>query len=203
MENNLLVQGLIIGFSIAIPVGPIGLLCIRKSLAEGHLPGFIIGLGAATADALYGCLAAFGLSFVSNLLISQEIWFRLIGGVFLCYIGVKTFNAHPAEKSTETNGRGLLSSYVSTFFLTLTNPMTILAFVGIFAALGLGDGLNYTSAATLVLGVFLGSALWFLMLSFVVTLFRNKISHVGLGWVNRISGVLIIAFGVIAILSFR
>lgn len=203
MENNLLVQGLIIGFSIAIPVGPIGLLCIRKSLAEGHLPGFIVGLGAATADALYGCLAAFGLSFVSNLLISQEIWFRLIGGVFLCYIGLKTFNAHPVEKSTETNGRGLLSSYVSTFFLTLTNPMTIFAFVGIFAALGLGDGLNYSSAATLVLGVFLGSTLWFLMLSFVVTLFRNKISHVGLGWVNRISGVLIIAFGVIAILSFR
>ncbi|HAL55697.1 MAG TPA: lysine transporter LysE [Bacteroidetes bacterium] len=203
MEHNFLLEGIVIGFSLALPVGPIGILCIRKTLAEGHVPGFIIGLGAASADAIYGCIAAFGLSVVSNLLLSQQIWFRLIGGVFLCYLGIKTFIARPANQSVPINGRGLLASYVSTFLLTLTNPISILAFIGIFAALGLGNGLDLSSAWTLVLGVFLGSVLWFLTLSTSVTLFRDKISHVGLGWVNRISGILIIAFGVLAILSFR
>jgi len=203
VEHNFLLEGIVIGFSLALPVGPIGILCIRKTLAEGHVPGFIIGLGAASADAIYGCIAAFGLSVVSNLLLSQQIWFRLIGGVFLCYLGIKTFIARPANQSVPINGRGLLASYVSTFLLTLTNPISILAFIGIFAALGLGNGLDLSSAWTLVLGVFLGSVLWFLTLSTSVTLFRDKISHVGLGWVNRISGILIIAFGVLAILSFR
>ena len=203
MEHNFLLEGIVIGFSLALPVGPIGILCIRKTLAEGHVPGFIIGLGAASADAIYGCIAAFGLSVVSNLLLSQQIWFRLIGGVFLCYLGIKTFIARPANQSVPINGRGLLASYVSTFLLTLTNPISILAFIGIFAALGLGNGLDLSSAWTLVLGVFLGSVLWFLTLSTSVTLFRDKISHVGLGWVNRSSVILIIAFGVLAILSFR
>jgi threonine/homoserine/homoserine lactone efflux protein len=203
LDSTLLIQGIIIGFSIALPVGPIGILCIRKTLAEGRLSGFVVGLGAATADALYGFAAGFGLTFFSNLLISQQMWLRLIGGIFLCYLGVKTFLARPPEKSVDVNSRGLFGSYVSTFLLTLTNPITILAFVGIFTALGIGDGLQYGDALTLVAGVFVGSALWFLLLSGGVVLFREKISHVGLGWVNRISGSLIIVFGVVAILSFR
>ncbi len=203
MDSTLLIQGIIIGFSIALPVGPIGILCIRKTLAEGRLAGCVVGLGAATADALYGFVAGFGLTFISNIVISQQMWLRLIGGIFLCYLGVKTFLARPPEKVAELDGRGLFGSYVSTFFLTLTNPITILAFVGIFTALGIGDGLRYGDALTLVGGVFVGSALWFLLLSEGVMLFREQIGHVGLGWVNRISGSLIIIFGVVAILSFR
>ena len=203
MEFSLLVQGIIIGFSIALPVGPIGILCIRKTLTESHLSGIVVGLGAATADGLYGFVAGFGLTVISNILISQQIWIRLVGGLFLCYLGVKTFIARPVERPAEVNGLGLFSSYFSTLVLTLTNPVTIVAFLGIFAALGLGSEMSYGSAGTLVLGVFAGSALWFIFLSTVVTLFREKISHVGLGWVNRISGTLIIILGVIAILSFR
>lgn len=203
MEHSFFLKGLIIGFSLAVPIGPIGILCIRKTLAKGHLFGLVVGAGAATADAIYGCIAAFGLTVVSDLLISQELWLRLVGGVFLLFLGVKTFLAHPEEQSTPANGKGLLGSYLSTFLLTLTNPLTIIAFIGIFAALGLGNGLSYVTAWTLVLGVFTGSCCWFLSLSYSVTLFRKKFNSVGIRWLNKISGVLIIIFGVIAILSFR
>ncbi|MBI3586353.1 MAG: LysE family transporter [Ignavibacteriales bacterium] len=203
MEQSLFLKGLIIGFSLAVPIGPIGIMCIRKTLAEGHLSGLVVGAGAATADAIYGCIAAFGLTVVSDLLISQESWLRLVGGGFLLFLGVKTFLAHPENESTTANGKGLIGSYISTFLLTLTNPLTIFAFVGIFAALGLGNGLSYFTAWTLVLGVFTGSCSWFLFLSYSVTLFRKKFSSVGIRWLNKISGSLIVIFGVIALLSFR
>lgn len=203
MEHSLILKGLIIGFSLAVPIGPIGILCIHKTLKEGHLSGLVIGAGAATADAIYGCIAAFGLTVISDILISQELWLRLIGGGFLLFLGVKTFLAHPEEQSTSSNGKGLFGSYVSTFLLTLTNPLTIFAFVGIFTALGLGNGLNYFSAWTLVLGVFTGSCTWFLVLSYSVTMFRKRFNSVGIRWLNKISGVLIIIFGIIAIVSFR
>jgi len=204
LEYTLLLKGIIIGFSLALPIGPIGILCIRKTIAHGHLPGMIVGFGAATADAIYGCVAAFGLTVISDLLVTQQMWLRLVGGAFLLYLGVKTFLARPVEEMPSSNGRGLLGSYVSTFLLTLTNPLTIFAFLGVFAALGVRNGdLGYGSAATLVLGVFLGSSLWFFILSYGVTLFRGNINSTGLGWVNRISGFLIICFGIIAIVSFR
>jgi len=204
LEYTLLLKGIIIGFSLALPIGPIGILCIRKTIAHGHLPGMIVGFGAATADAIYGCVAAFGLTVISDLLVTQQMWLRLVGGAFLLYLGVKTFLARPVEEMPSSNGRGLLGSYVSTFLLTLTNPLTIFAFLGVFAALGVRNGdLGYGSAATLVLGVFLGSSLWFFILSYGVTLFRGNINSTGLGWVNRISGFLIICFGIIAIISFR
>lgn len=204
MEYVLLLKGIIIGFALALPIGPVGILCIRKTISRGHLSGMIIGFGAATADAMYGCVAALGLTFISDLLVTQQMWLRLIGGAFLLYLGIKTFLTHPVEEMPQANGRGLLGTYVSTLLLTLTNPLTIFAFLGVFAALGLRNGnLGYGSAATLVSGVFLGSSLWFFTLSYGVTLFRKKINSTGLGWINRISGLLIILFGIIAIVSFR
>ncbi len=202
MEINFLLKGLIIGFSIAAPVGPIGVLCIRRTLTEGKLSGFVSGLGAATADAIYGCIAGFGLAFISNFLISQQLWLRLFGGVFLCYLGLKTLLAKPAGQEASTKGNGIISNYVSTFFLTLTNPMTIISFVAIFAGLGLAStSNNYASAGILVLGVFMGSALWWLFLSGGVGLFREKFNHRELQWVNKISGTIILGFGLFALLS--
>jgi len=199
----LLLKGLVIGFALALPIGPIGILCIRKTATEGHLSGMIIGFGAATADALYGFVAAFGLTIISDTLLSQQMWIRLIGGAFLCYLGVKTYFAKPPETSQSNNGRGYIGSFVSTFLLTLTNPLSIIAFLGVFAGFGLRNSeLSLGSASTLIAGVFLGSSLWFFLLSYSVTLFRNKINATGLGWVNRISGVLIVIFGCVAIMSF-
>ena len=202
MNATFLLTGLAIGFSIAAPVGPIGVLCIRRTLAEGRVSGLLSGLGAATADALYGCIAGFGLVFVSNFLVSQQVWLRLVGGVFLCWLGMRTLLAKPTEQSGSPKAMGLAGAYASTFFLTLTNPMTIISFAAIFAGLGLANRSgNYASATILVLGVFSGSALWWLILSGGVGLFRDKFNPHGLKWVNRISGMIITGFGLYALLS--
>ena len=197
--------GLIIGFSVAAPVGPIGVLCIRRTLADGRVVGFVSGLGAATADAAYGCVAAFGLTWVSDLLVEQQAWLRLVGGVFLLYLGIKAFLEKLAEREAgATRGSrpsmSVAGAYASTLGLTLTNPTTILSFAAIFVGLGLVEASEgYLSAVVLVVGVFSGSALWWLLLSGAVGLFRAKLSVGGLRWVNRISGTVIATFGVLAI----
>lgn len=199
---HFLVIGLIIGFSIAAPVGPIGVLCIRRTLAEGRLHGLVSGLGAATADAIYGGIAGFGLTFISDMLVQQQIWLRFFGGVFLCFLGLKTLLAKPSEKSPSEKRTGLLGSYGSTFFLTLTNPMTILSFAAVFAGIGLGSTLvDYGSAALLVFSVFAGSALWWLILSGSVSLLRKKVTPRVLRWINMVSGAIIMGFGVFALVS--
>ena len=200
MELGLFIRGLIIGFSIAAPVGPIGVLCIRRTLADGRTSGFLSGLGAATADALYGCVAGFGLTVISGFLVGQRFWIQLIGGIFLLALGIKTLRSVPAERAAAASGTGLAASYASTLLLTLTNPMTILSFAGIFAALGVADtGGDFSAAALLVLGVFVGSAAWWLLLSGGVGLLREKLSSGVLRWTNRLSGAILLAFGLIAV----
>ncbi len=201
MELVFFIKGIFIGFAMAVPVGPIGIMCIRKTLTAGRLRGLIIGLGAATADSFYGCVAAFSLTAISDTLESQRIWIRLAGGLLLLFLGIKTFRARPTDPKRQLNNSGMLRSYITTLFLTLTNPLTIFAFIAVFAALGLGKELSFFSASALVVGVFIGSCLWFLLLSSGVTLFRDKLDLEGLRWVNRIAGILIILSGVIVLLS--
>ena len=197
-----LLKGIIIGFSIAAPVGPIGILCIHRSLAHGRLHGFVSGLGAATADAVYGIIAGFGLTVVSNFLIGQKFWIQLFGGIFLCYLGIKTLRSKPNTNSVNVKGDHALGAYTSIFFLTITNPMTILLFAGIFAGLGLSsDQGNALSSVLLVLGVFLGSAFWWLLLSIGANFFKNKLTSNLLVWVNRLSGFIVLTFGIWALTS--
>ncbi len=191
-----------IGFAIAAPVGPIGLLCIQRTLNDGRVAGLISGLGAATADAVYGCIAAFGLVLVSAFLIEHQFWLGIIGGIFLCYLAARTFVAPPADQAASVRRGGLPAAYLSTFLLTLTNPITILSFVAIFAGLGLASEQNdYGTAILIVAGVFCGSALWWLLLSGGVSLFRRRIGPETMRWINRIAGVVIGAFGLYALLS--
>ncbi|WP_182003895.1 LysE family translocator [Priestia aryabhattai] len=193
-------KGLVIGFSVAAPVGPIGILCINRTLSKGRLHGFVSGLGAATADALYGCIAAFGLTFITTFLLTQKIWLQLIGGLFLCYLGVQTFRSQPAEHAAAAKGGGLLRSYTSVLFFTVTNPMTILFFIGVFSGVGISkSAFDVASALTMVTGVFLGSACWWLSLSFSISLARSKFTNNSLIWVNRISGAVVLAFGIFAL----
>jgi threonine/homoserine/homoserine lactone efflux protein len=195
-------KGLIIGFSIAAPVGPIGILCIRRTMAAGRLHGFLSGLGAATADAFYGSIAAFGLTFISDFLIQQKFWLGLVGGFFLCYLGVTTFLSKPFQNSPQVGSGNLVNTYGSTFVLTLTNPLTILSFAAIFAGFGLVkvNG-GYPSATSMVFGVFLGSSCWWFLLSSLTGFFRNRVNIPMLVWVNRIAGFLIFGFGVSAFIS--
>ena len=202
MDISFFLRGLLIGFSIAAPVGPIGVLCIRRTLAEGRAYGFISGLGAATADAFYGCVAGFGLTFITSFLVSQGLWLRLIGGLFLLYLGVRTFISMPPNTPTanDKSRAGLASAYLSTLALTLTNPATILSFAVVFAGLGLASGSgDYLAAILLVIGVFIGSALWWLLLSGGISLVRDRFTLRALSWVNRLSGILITAFGILAL----
>ena len=204
MDLSFILRGLLIGFSIAAPVGPIGVLCIRRTLADGRLYGLVSGLGAATADATYGLVAGFGLTLVSTFVVDQSVWLRLLGGVFLLYLGLRTFTSHPATASSSDrkHDRSLFGAYASTLGLTLANPATILSFAVVFAGLGLATGSSdYTSATLLVLGVFFGSASWWLLLSGAVSLLRSRFTYKGLWWVNRVSGIIITAFGVLALIS--
>ncbi len=198
IDMPLILRGVMIGFSIAAPVGPIGVLCIRRTLAEGRAYGLASGLGAATADALYGTLAALGLTLISAFLIDQANWLRLIGGAYLCYLGVKTFRSQPSQTAAEAKGRGLPGAYGSTLFLTLANPLTIFAFAAIFAGVGAEAASGNTPGAlTVVLGVYLGSSAWWLILVTLTSLFRARLTTTGLVWVNRLSGLVILGFGVV------
>jgi threonine/homoserine/homoserine lactone efflux protein len=198
MEFIFFLKGIAIGFAMAVPVGPIGILCIRKTLTEGRLHGLVIGLGAATADLFYGSVAAFGITFISDTLVSQKFWIRLVGGALLLFLGIRIFRALPKDPKIRIENGGILRSYLTTVFLTLTNPLTIFAFLAVFAALGLDSELKFFSAAVIVAGVLVGSCLWFLILSSGTILFRNKLDLDGLRWVNKIAGILIIISSFIA-----
>jgi len=199
------VRGFLLGLSIAAVLGPIGLLCVRRTLVSGFAVGFVSGLGAATADASYAAIAGFGVSAVAAVLVDQRVWLRIAGGAFLVYLGVQTMRAVPAERPSrgDVGATRLVGAYGSTLALTLSNPMTILSFAGVFAGLGLGSvsATSIDAALALVLGVFGGSATWWLVLASVTTRLRSQFTTRRLRVVNLASGGLILVFGVQALAS--
>lgn len=200
MDPAFLSRGLVVGFTIAAAVGPISLLTIRRTIAHGRVYGLASGLGVAAADASYGAVAAFGLTAITSVLVGGRAALALVGGVFLVWLAIRTIRATPAVTPAESVERpGLAAAFLSIYGLTMTNPMTILSFGGIFAGLGLA-GRAGLDAALLTLGVFLGSSLWWIALTAVVGRFRDRITPHVLVWVNRTSGSVLLAFGVIAIL---
>ena len=205
MDTVFFLKGLIIGFVIAAPVGPIGVLCARRTLTHGRRAGFFSGMGAATADAIYGFIAAFGLTFISAFLVGHQSSLRLIGGGLLLFLGAKAFLAKTVKKTDlPRSARHYAGMYTSTFFLTLTNPMTILSFAAVFAGFGLaGTRGSVLSAGVLILGVFLGSAIWWLFLVGLFSLYRKRFQAHQLVWVNRVSGTIIAASGILALLSLE
>lgn len=204
MDASLLLKGLALGFSIAAPVGPIGVLCIRRTLAEGRLIGFVSGLGAAAADTLYGCVAAFGLTAVSGFLVSQKFYLQAVGALFLLYMGLKTLTAKPSDRTATAEGGSPWKAFLSTFSLTVTNPMTILSFAAVFAGLGLAKAQGTPAdAGWMVGGIFLGSALWWLMLSLGVGAVGRMVDAAMMRRVNVASGAIILGFAGLAIATLR
>ena len=204
MDPTVFGRGLLIGLSIAAPVGPIGVLCIRRTLAEGRLAGLVTGLGAATADALYGVIAGFGITAIANLLVGYQGAIRLVGGLFLCSLGARTFVTAPAERAATAVGQTLLGAYGSALALTLTNPLTIVSFAAIFAGAGIAATPDASDAAALlVLGVLLGSAAWWLILSSAVAALRGRLTVTALRWINRLSGLVLLIFGFLALIRLR
>jgi len=201
-KRLLFFKSLLLGLSIAAPVGPIGLLCINRTLNYGRLAGFLSGLGAATADMIYAAFAAFGFGLAVRRIVEQQTWTEIIGALFLIYIGVKIFMSKPASQAANASGKNLINMFVSTWLLTMANPVTILSFTAMFAGLGFVEQTGSLSASfTLVSGVFLGSALWWLLLSGGVYIFKTKLMPY-LGAVNKISGLLIVLLGVLSLLNW-
>lgn len=201
---SMLLKGLLIGFAIAAPVGPIGVLCIQRSLHDGFKIGLLTGLGAAFADGVYGLIAGLGITAVSGFLIKEQAYIRIGGGLFLLYLGIHLLRKHHRPvAATLPREQSAWHVFIGTFLLTLTNPMTILSFVAIFAGLGLGDvNTDYFQAIFLVLGVVLGSAAWWFLLSGAVAcILHRKINPGMLVWINRLSGIMIVLFGLYAMLG--
>jgi threonine/homoserine/homoserine lactone efflux protein len=207
-------RGFALGLAIAAPVGPIGVLCIRRTLADGRLIGFVTGLGAASADAFYGAIAAFGVSAIPLLLAQSRLWVHLIGAVFIAWLGVRTILAKPLAPSVDTAGvedRGesparprwrLTSAFLTTLGLTLTNPTTIISFAALFAGIGLASSRAPVAVAgATVVGVFTGSAFWWLLLSGAVSLARGRMTANAMRWINGLSGVSLLGFAVYAALT--
>jgi threonine/homoserine/homoserine lactone efflux protein len=194
-------RSILLGFSIAAPVGPIGILCIRRTLAQGRAYGFVSGLGAATADGIYGLIGGLGLGVVATFLVDQSVWLKLIGGVFLCYLGIRAILAKPAQtEATPTlRASGLIGAYASILLLTLTNPLTIVSFAAMFASMGAAA--VRVGIVPIVIGVFCGSALWWLLLSSVAGALRQRLTPALMMWVNRISGSVVFLLGATALAS--
>lgn len=202
MELHFFLKGAVLGFST--PAGPIGILCIRRTLQYGRMSGLSSGLGAVIADTIYGIIAIFGLSMVMNLLLAGQFWLRVMGGAFLVYLGFKILLSKTKEKPEAVTHKTLFNDFLSTFFLTMTNPLTFLTYFGIFAGFGFADTKgNHLNGLLIILGIFLGASMWWLILTEGVFLFRKKIGGNLMVWINRIAGVIIIGFGIAAWISLR
>lgn len=191
----LFLKGLAFGFLLAATVGPMWVLCFRRTIEQGALAGLASGMGVALADGIYGAVAAFGLTAISGFLLGQSYWIGLVGGLFLIYLGASSLLAKPLAledkgKIPQTN---LVQAFLTTLGLTLANPPTILAFVAIFAGLGLVAS-DFGSAALVVLGVFLGSASWWIVLAAGANSLRNRAGPKLLRAINVASGLSILGF---------
>jgi len=193
----LLFKGIGLGFSIAAPVGPIGVLCIQRTLKKGFSSGFVSGLGAATADLFYGSLAGFGALWLGNHLVKLQTPLRLIGGGVLILLGVRAFFQKERDAAAVEASSHLTSDYISTFLLTLTNPITIFSFAAVYGGLGLSAGETSTwQMGLLVLGVFFGSIAWWLTLSSLVSLLRGRLKPAFYTIINKLAGVVLLGFGI-------
>lgn len=194
-------KAFIIGFSIAMPVGPIGLLCIKNTLSHGFKIGFAAGLGAALADSFYGFLAGGGLVLFSQLLLDHVTHIKIIGGIFLIYLGLKEIINYKkiSHKAASVKSSDFFKTMFTVLFLTLTNPATILSFVAIFAAIG-GSTVDGAGLATMILGVFFGSLFWWLILAGGVSRIKHKISENFMKKIKIFSGIILCTFGIYAVI---
>jgi threonine/homoserine/homoserine lactone efflux protein len=198
-----ILKGILIGLSVSIPLGPIGILVIQKTLSSGKVRGFITGMGAAFADIVYAIIASLGISIVIDIITKHHIYFQIIGGLFLIYLSAKVFFSNPIKQLRATKGSSnLMGDFLSTFALTISNPMAFFLFLGVFAGIGfLNNDFKPWQSIYIIFGVLIGTSLWWYALSLFISLFRSKIRIRRLNWINKISGIVILAFGIAALVS--
>lgn len=197
-----LYKGLFVGFVIAAPVGPVGIMCIHRTLCQGKLAGYVSGLGAALADTFFGAIAAFGFGFIAGPLINHNNWLRFGGGVALCLIGLRSLLTRKLPPPATRDRTNLIGDFISAFLVTLTNPITVISFAAIYAAIDIPHLAEDTRwGMALTLGVFIGAAVWWLLLTVVAGAFHGRVAERGVLWINRVSGAVILGFGVLLLLS--
>ncbi len=208
LTDFVFIHGLLFGLVLAAPVGPVGVMCIQRTLTEGRLHGTLSGLGAAVGDALYGAVAAFGIGAVADWITGHQAPLRLVGGIVLLVLAARTILGRPRGSNNGgvviagIHTGSLFQDFVSTFVLTIANPITLLTFAGLFATLGVTQaGESAAHAGWLILGVFLGSAAWWLALGLTAGCFRSFLNDGYEKWVKRVSAAILLAFGVYALAS--
>jgi len=201
-DLELPLRGLAAGLIIAAPVGPVNVLCIRRTIEKGWKSGIVSGFGAALADTLYGAVAGFSITLVIQFVLREEFWIRLIGGILLIGIGAVYYRTSPASLQTGDDS-STHSDFISTLLLTATNPTTVLSFLAVLATLGLGRHRPLWQTSVLVGGIFCGSMAWWTILATGVNLLRSKVTDRSMRWMNRVAGVAIGAFGLVNILLSR
>jgi threonine/homoserine/homoserine lactone efflux protein len=201
LDLSIPIRGLIFGLTIAAAVGPITLLVIRRTIEHGGLYGFASGLGVALADATYGGIAAFGLTALTSMLVAGHTLLGLVGGSIIVILGLRTALAPPPRAAADVERPGLVGAFASIYALTMTNPLTIILYAGVFASMGLTSGASFVDAAAVTLGVWLGSTLWWVILCSFVAWVRGRVSTRAMLWVNRLSGAALVVFGVLAVVS--
>jgi len=203
MNFQYFLNGLIIGFSASAPLGPIGVLCIQKTINKGRLSGIVSGLGAASADTVFAIISGFGLTIISNFITTQQTFLRICGGIILIYLGIKIFITNPGiQIRKQSKDKKIFNDFISIFFLTISNPITLFVFAAVFAGFGIVKGeSNFSSIFELVFGVLIGATIWWTILTTFINMFRSKIRLRRLLWINKISGVLIVIFGIATFIS--
>ncbi len=197
-------KGFIVGLMVTIPLGPIGVLCVQRTLNKGRISGFVSGLGAAFADAIFAIIAAFGITYIISFIKSQQVYFQIFGGLIILFLGIHIFYTNPVRqlRLQRMNKNKLHHDFFSVFFLTITNPMAILFFLALFAGIHVaGTEISILGLMSLVWGVFSGAAAWWFLLTFIVSLFRDRFRLKNIWWMNKVAGVVVFFLGLIAILS--
>jgi len=204
VEVEFLLKGLVVGFLASVPLGPVGVLCIQRTINKGKLSGMFSGMGSATVDAFFALVAALGLTYIINFIEEQQFYIQLIGGVVLIIVGARIFYANPIKQIRRHRRRKnkIIEDYFSVLLLTLSNPVAIFLFVAAFAGIGIvSSSDSKLDSFFIVAGVFLGAMLWWLTLTFFVDLFRKRFRLKQLWWINKIAGIIVVVFGVAAMLS--
>lgn len=202
MDLTYFIKGIMVGIVITAPIGPVGALVVQRTINHGRLTGILSGLGASVGDALYGIIVAFSLTFISEFLITHEVWVHVIGGIILLVFGIRVYLSKPPSFDSQKNGRSHLGNFGSALLLTLSNPMVILSILALFAILGIAEPADYyRTAGILVAGIFTGCLVLWIVLCYFISNLRGRLSERGLVIINKITGILILACGAYAFIS--
>ena len=203
MDIEYIIKGITLGLVVTAPLGPLGVMCIQRTINRGVIAGLITGIASALGDIMYAIIAGFGVSVIAHFLNEYQLIIRVIGGIIVGFLGVRIYFSNPVKqfRRQKVQKRNYVSDFISGFLLTITNPIVLVVFGAAFASFGLDKGDSVRSVILTIIGVFIGAIGWWISLTTLVNIFRDKINLRKLWWINKITGVFVFLFGIIIIVS--